>query len=109
MENQYFEDLGQPKANEDEIIKRIKECEMVVEKLTVDPVWLVVIKDASRWVRELDNKWQDVADEKMFNEMRILKIAYRHIVDLPRKYKEDLAALKDNLDKQNEIKKDYEE
>jgi hypothetical protein len=109
MDNQYFEDVGQPKANEDEIIKRIKECEMVVEKLTNDPVWNVVLKDALRWVRELDGKWQDVGDDKILQEMRVLKIAYRHVMDLPKKYKEDLVALKETLDKEGEIKKDYEE
>ena len=109
MENKYFEDVSQPQAGEDELIKRIKEVEMVVEKISNDEVWQVVVKDAARWVRELDSKWQDVADEKMLREMRILKIAYKHIFDLPKKYKEDLASLKDNLEKQNEIQRDYEQ
>ena len=109
MENQYFEDKSQPQASEDEIIKRIKECAMVVDKLRDDPVWNIVLKDALMWVRELDGKWQDVGDEKMLREMRVLKIAYKHIMDLPKKYKEDLKALQDNLEKQGEIKKDYDE
>jgi hypothetical protein len=109
MENQYFEDKSQPQANEEEIIKRIKECEMVANKLKDDPVWNIVLKDSLMWVRELDGKWQDVGDEKMLQEMRVLKIAYKHIMDLPRKYKEDLNTLQDNLEKQGEIKKDYDE
>jgi hypothetical protein len=109
MENQYFEDANKPQPNEDDIIKRIKECEMVVDKLYNDPVWNVVLKDALRWVRELDSKWQDVGDEKMLQEMRVLKIAYRHVMDLPKKYKEDLEGLKQALDKENEIRKDYDE
>jgi hypothetical protein len=109
MENQYFEDKTQPKANEDEIVKRIKECEMVADKLTTDPVWQVVTKDALKWVKELDSKWQDVSDEKMLREMRVLKIAYKHIFDLPKKYKDDLNMLKETLKKQDEIEKDYDE
>lgn len=109
MENKYFEDISAPEAGEDEVIKRIKECETVVEKLSTDYVWQVVLKDSMRWVRELDSKWQDVGDEKMLNEMRVLKIAYKHILELPRKYKEDLKMLQETLEKQNEIKKDYDE
>jgi hypothetical protein len=109
MENNYFEGIGAPQASEDEIVKRIKECEMVVERLGTDSVWQIVIKDSMKWVRELDGKWQDVGDEKMLGEMRILKIAYKHILDLPRKYKEDLKALQEALDKNGEIKKDYDE
>ena len=109
MENQYFEDVNQPQVSEDEIIKRLKECELVVDKLGLDSVWQIVLRDASRWVKELDNKWQDTGDEKILREMRILKIAYKHVMDLPKKYKEDLVALQETLTKQNEIKKDYDE
>lgn len=109
MENKYFEDASQPRASEGEIIKRIKECEMVVNKLDADPVWDVVIKDAVMWSRHLDSLWQDVTDEDKLNQMRILKLAYKHVMDLPKKYREQLAALQENLKKENEIQKDYEE
>lgn len=109
MENQYFEDSSQPRANEDEIIKRIKECELVVDKLQTDEVWNIVIRDAVRWTRHLDGLWQDVVDEDKLNQMRILKLAYKHVADLPKKYKEQLTSLQENLKKENEIQKDYDE
>lgn len=109
MENQYFEDISKPRADEDEIIKRIKECEMVVNRLSSDDVWAVVLRDAQMWTKHLDGLWQDVMDEDKLNQMRILKLAYKHLTDLPKKYKEQLAQLQDNLTKQGEIQKDYDE
>ena len=108
MENQYFEDNSPKASSEDEIIKRIKECEMVVDKLDNSDVWKVVINDAVQWSSQLDNMWQDVMDEDKLKQMRVLKLAYKHIMDLPTKYREQLAALQEGLKRENEIEKDYD-
>jgi len=109
MENQYFEDNSPKRDSEDEIIKRIKECELVVDTLTNSDVWTVVIRDATQWSNQLDNMWQDVMDEEKLKQMRILKLAYKHIMDLPAKYREQLAELQECLKRENEIEKDYDE
>jgi len=41
--------------------------------------------------------------------MRVIKTAYKHLINLPKQYKDELAQLKEELTKQNEIQKDYEE
>ena len=109
MENQYFEDNSPRKANEDDIIKRIKECEMVVDKLENNEVWRVILKDCNAWSRHIDGLWQDVQDEDKLSQMRILKLAYKHIAGVPKQYRDELAQLKEELTKQGEIQKDYDE
>ena len=109
MENQYFEDNSQVKVNEDDIIKRIKECEMVVDKLSTNDVWSIVLKDCNAWSRHIDGLWQDVQDEDKLKQMRVLKLAYKHILNVPKQYKDELEQLKEELSKSNEIQKDYED
>ena len=109
MENQYFEDTSRPRDSEDEIIKRIKECEMVISNLATNDVWAIVLKDCNTWCRQLDSMWQFETDEKKLNNMRVLKLAYKHITDTPKKYKDEMAQLKEQLAKSNEIEKDYDE
>jgi hypothetical protein len=53
--------------------------------------------------------WQFETDEKKLNNMRVLKLAYKHITDTPKKYKDEMSQLKEQLDKTNEIEKDYDE
>lgn len=110
MENKYFEDTVKTDFinQEDDLIKRIKECELVTDKLYTDPVWKIVIKDAKMWVAQLDSVWQDVFDKEKLDQMRIIKIAYKHIAELPKKYAENLKDLKNKLERSNEIEKDYE-
>jgi len=109
VENQYFEDNSRLRASEEDIVKRIKECEMVVDKLTTNDVWTVVLKDANAWSRQIDSLWQDVTDADKLYQMRVIKTAYKHLINLPKQYKDELAQLKEELTKQNEIQKDYEE
>ena len=111
MENRYFEELTATQfvSNEDELIKRIKECELVADNLYNNEVWKIVIKDAKMWVAQLDSVWQDVFDKEKLDQMRIIKIAYKHIAELPQKYAQNLKELKTKLDRTNEIEKDYEQ
>jgi hypothetical protein len=95
-------------GSEDDLIKRIKECELVSDKLFTDEVWKIVIKDARLWVAQLDSVWQDVFDKEKLDQMRIIKMAYKHVADLPKKYSENLKSLKTKLEQSQEIRHDYE-
>ena len=110
MENKYFEDAQATNfiSNEDELIKRIKECELVADNLYTNEVWKIVIKDAKMWVAQLDSVWQDIFDKDKLDQMRIIKIAYKHIAELPNKYAQNLKELKTKLERSSEIEKDYE-
>lgn len=98
--------------NQEDLIVRIKMCEQVVDKLKGDPVWQTVLKDAQMWVERLDAKWQDIYDEKSLANVRVLKLAYRHLVELPAKYKEDLKAAQEALDRlrnvDSSVQRDYD-
>ena len=91
--NQYFEQQVKSiygAASEEQLVQRVSDCSMVVDRLDADPVWGVVITDARHWVARLDANWQDIRDTEKLNQARVLKTAYLHISNLPQKYKEDL-------------------
>lgn len=98
--------------SQEELIERIKLCQNVIDKLEGDPIWKIVISDAKTWVSRLDGLWQETYDEKQLNGLRVLKLAYKHIEQLPIKYKEDLRAAQNALDaKRNtdsSIQRDYD-
>ena len=106
MENQYFEGERNLQNNEDELIKRIKECEMVVDKLATDPVWAVVINDATMWRDQIDSVWQEIFEPEKLLKARVIKTAYAHLIDLPKKYKETLTSLQNNLQDYREHQED---
>jgi hypothetical protein len=100
--NFYFEQqqrfLGE--LDEEKLIQRISECQMVVTQLTENPVWTIVLKDASQLIKKLDDSWQDFPDgDVRLKEMRILKLATKHIIELPIKYAQDLDASTSELEK----------
>lgn len=97
---------------EDELVERISACQDVVDKLEGDPVWQTVLRDAQVWVTKLDNTWQEIYDQQKLDSLRVLKLAYRHIVELPNKYKTDLEVSKQRLDAmrstETNIERDYD-
>lgn len=99
--------------SEDEVVQRISDCQMVVERLASDPVWKLVIEDARKWVERLDSNWQEIEDEKQRNYARVLKFAYLHVRELPNKYKADLENAKMALDSKRstatKIQRDYDQ
>jgi predicted membrane chloride channel (bestrophin family) len=102
---------GKPYLPEEELIKRSKECQLVLDKLLTDEVWKIVINDCRTWVKRLDAKWQEVYDEKQLNQLRILKSAYAHIANLPEKYKDEYKYVVEELQRRNNkevIEKDYD-
>jgi len=98
--------------SQEDLIDRIKMCQEVVDKLNDDPIWKVVLKDTKMWVQRLDSKWQEVYDEKSLANLRVLKLAYKHLEQLPAKYKEDLKAAQKALDSlrntDSSVQKDYD-
>lgn len=99
--------------SQEDLIKRIKVCQEVVDKLESDPIWKTVIADARVWTKRLDLKWQEVYDEKQLGQMRVMKMAYSHIEQLPVKYAEDLKAAQTALDNMRNtdstIQRDYDQ
>ena len=76
--------------NIDQLRNRINDCQIVINELEQSSAWKVVVSDASMWVKQIDDKWQDVAEEKQLKEMRVIKMAYKYLLELPLKYKRDL-------------------
>lgn len=99
--------------NREQLRNRINDCQIVLNELEQSNAWNVVLNDANLWVKQLDDRWQDVADEKQLREMRVLKMAYKYLLDIRIKYKNDMENAKtelmrlENPDKY--IQKDYDE
>ena len=96
----------------DRIIRRIAECEEVIRDLEGSAAWRVVVADMERQRKYLDDHWQDITDEQKLQKARELKFAVLHILNLKKKYEEELEGLKKELeaiDKPEEvIAKDYD-
>jgi hypothetical protein len=85
---------------EDVIIQRIAECNIVVGELSKSQVWAIVLMDAKKMIKQLDDSWQDFpTDAKQLSEARVLKMASKHIFDLPMKYAQELDMLQTELAK----------
>lgn len=114
VNNAYFEQVKNflGGLSEDELLRRISECQTVLDRLAQDKIWQIILKDAKQWVQRLDSVWQDVYDEKQLNNLRVLKTAYKHLVDLPLKYAQDLEFSQKELERRQntaeQIDKDYD-
>jgi hypothetical protein len=112
--NQYFSQHVKQlvsKVTEEELIKRSKECQFILDNLTTNEVWKIVLNDCKKMCRHLDNNWQEQFDEKQLLAMRSLKFAYDHIFNLPNKYKEEFKYVVEELRKRESpevIDKDYD-
>lgn len=98
--NQYFETLNRihGELNEELLVARINECKAVVDELAKSYVMQIVIKDAQSIVKALDDNWQTmIPSDAKFSEARVVKIACKQLVDLPRKYVEELEMLQEKL------------
>lgn len=94
--NQYFETQNriQGELTEEELVHRMEECNMVLNELSKSAVWQIVVRDARELIRQLDNSWQDMpTDDLKFREARVVKMACKHICDLPSKYIKELEGL----------------
>ena len=113
--NHYFETPGvrQGELTDDVIVSRMSECNLVLNELAKNKVWQIVISDAKKNIRDLDNCWQElVPDSKQFQEARVLKLALKTISDLPSRYGQEQKALQEELLKRQQpeeiVQKDYD-
>jgi hypothetical protein len=100
--NFYFETLGttEGEMTDDVISNRIAECNMVIGQLQNSSVWRVVLNDAKQMINKLDESWQDFPPESpQLKEARIIKMASKHIADLPSKYAQEMEMLREELKK----------
>lgn len=100
--NFYFETLNRTEGElTDEVIsQRIAECNAVLGELTKSNVWNILLNDAKAMIRKLDDSWQDFpSDSKELREARVLKMASKHIFDLPMKYAQEMDMLQTELRK----------
>ena len=103
--NFYFETLNRTEGEltDDVLSHRIAECEMVIRELTTSPVWNILLMDAKQMIKKLDDSWQDFpSDSKQLQEARILKMASKHIFDLPIKYAQEIDMLQAELAKRQQ-------
>lgn len=113
--NRYWEDQKKQyysQIAEDDILKRIKECQFVTDKLEQDELWKIIVKNAEASVDQLDSNWQDVYDEKQLQQMRVLKLAANQIKKMKEGYVQEWKLAKEELERRNNpniIEKDYEE
>jgi hypothetical protein len=98
--------------SDEELTERIHQCQTVLGELANSPAWKITIADSRKWIKQLDDVWQDVFDEKQLNAMRVLKAAYKHILELPQKYLSDLEFVKSEWEVRNHpednTEKDYD-
>lgn len=112
--NQYFEQqLKQFITNvkDEDLVKRSKECQFVLDNLLTNEVWKIVLGDCKKWCKQLDSQWAEVYDEKQLSAMRVLKLSYQYLFDLVGKYKEEYKYVSEELHKRNNANiqdKDYD-
>jgi len=112
MSNAYFE--GQVRNYleqhaDDFLIERLKTIKGVSDNIASTEAWNVVLKDAEAWKQQMDDRWQDVYDEKVLNNMRTIKQAYKFILDVPVRYKQEVEMIEQELTSRADYQKTVEE
>ena len=97
---------------EEQIIKRISECSLVVDKLNNDPAWKIILGDLDLLRQQIDGGWQEIQDPLKLERARVMKYAITHLMNTKKNYEDELVASQEELKKiQNpdkEIQKDYD-
>ena len=80
---------------QDELAKRINECEKVIEHINSCPAWGIIKKDCELQKQVIDDNWHLISKgvdwQYKLDELRVTKLAYVHLINIVDKYKEDLA------------------
>jgi len=96
----------------DKVVRRIEECQIVVNELEQSPAWKVIIKDLERQRELIDNHWHLVTDDEKLQEFRVTKFAVMQLLNLKKSYEEDLKTAQEELKKldnpEEEVMKDYD-
>ena len=82
---------------EEQIIQRITECSLVVDKLNNDPAWKIVLRDLDTLLKQIDFNWQDITDEKVLQRARTMKVAVTHLMNTKLNYENELKAAQEEL------------
>lgn len=102
----------EPNNFEEGLIKRISECQLVVDKLDNDPAWIIIFNDLELLKQQIDNNWQEIDDEKKLERARVMKYAITHLMQMKKNYSDELIAVSEQLKKiqnpQEETSKDYD-
>lgn len=98
--NYYFETLNriQGELTEEKLIGRMAECQAVLGEIANSAAWQILLHDSRGMIKDLDASWCDMnPEEKQFKEARIIKMACKHISELPGKYLEELEKIQERL------------
>ncbi len=83
---------------EEVLMQRMNECNLVLGELSKSEMWKIILNDSREMIKQLDNTWQDMNPETaQFKESRVIKMACKHISDLPGKYLHELTTLQDKI------------
>ena len=97
---------------ESKLVKRIEECQLVINEIDASPLWQIVLKDMEVQRKMLDDNWQEIADPLKLEKARELKFATMHILLLKDKYTEEkeetIKELKASQETDKSIIKDYD-
>lgn len=111
--------MSNPKTTSGQILNREKlqsiydRAEAVINGLSENGAWQIVLEDFKKQCDDLNNNWQFVNDEKKMYEFKITKLAAMSVVNLIDNYKfnRDRAAqeLQSITDPKNNIQKDVDD
>lgn len=97
---------------EDNLLKRLEECELVIQHLKTCPAWIIIKNDLTMGKQYVDDNWQDITDIVKLQRAREMKLAYKHVIEIQEKYIEDrdniMKHIKTLTSTDNEIIKDYD-
>lgn len=81
---------NEPKQNrEDVLLDIINRSQSVINGLTGNGAWDLVLSDVGKQCKNLDDNWQYVSDEKKMHEFRVTKMAMMKIMNLLQDYAHD--------------------
>lgn len=100
------------KKAEDSLFKRMEDCQLVIDHLKSCPAWIIIKDDLTMNKQWVDDNWQDITDDIKLQRARELKLAYNHLINIEKKYYEDLENITNQIklitSTDKEIIKDYD-
>jgi DNA replicative helicase MCM subunit Mcm2 (Cdc46/Mcm family) len=112
--NNYWEEQRKQyysQIEENILHKKIKQCQLVLDKLEKDELWHIIIENADEWITQVDKHWQEVYDEEKLKPMRVVKLAANHLKSLKDAYIAEWKLAQEELLKRkdpNIVEKDYD-
>lgn len=94
----------------DEIVSNIGRLQVIVDKLSTDELWKMLLLDIRSRISAIDVLWADTYDKKQLEQLRVEKKAMSLLMMLPDMYSDNLAQLKKELNSidNGEIQGDYD-